>query len=278
MKYYIIPKSIPTIGFAHHYSSDSYCIEHRPRADFLEITFIECGDTVREFSDGRVTKIPSGSISTNIFSAHSVTSSKGAHRHCTVGIEMKYEIVKEYTPGALVLYDVIDSEEFVMKAGRILHACVNDHLIDRDNSFGGSAYIFELFALYNDHYKERTLLKQNPTIQPSLTKYVRLAQDYISLHIREKIRAEDVAASVNLSYGYLSGIFKQILGVSMIRYINEMKLQLIQDLVLNTSATLAEACLMVGIDDPFYASRMFRKYYGTTLRNIKASKPQIDRS
>ena len=92
------------------------------------------------------------------------------------------------------------------------------------------------------------------------------------LHIREKITIDDIAGEVGLSSGYISNIFKQICGVSIIRYVNEMKLQLIQDLTLNTRATLADACAMIGIDDPYYASRMFKKYYGTTLRNIKSAK------
>ena len=276
MDYYVLPKNIPTIRFAHSYTSKKLHFDHQPRKDFLEITFTERGRFVRTEENGTTHLIPSESIMASTFTSPFSINSDEPHRHCTIGINMKYDLVDKDTAGAIPLYDVIASEDFVIKVGKIIHSCVNDFLLSRDNSFLGTSYIFQLFAQYEEFHKENTLLTNSPNIKPSATQYVKQIKNYILLHIREKITIDDIADAVNLSSGYISNIFKQVCGVSIIRYVNEMKLQLIQDLTLNTSTTLAEACYMIGIDDPYYVSRMFKKYYGTSLRNIKYAKYKLD--
>lgn len=272
MEYFILPKSIPVIQFAHSYTSDHYCIHHNAREDFLEITFMERGNSVRRFDNGDSFEIPQESITVTTFHSPCTTSSSETHQHCTIGISLKYDLVDKNTPGAIPLCEVVTSNEFVTKIGKILHSCVNDYLLYRDNPFKCSAYVLQIFSHYLDYYKEKLLFLDKPNTPSNITQYVKQVQDYVTVHIKEKITIDDIAKSVNLSCGYISNIFKQVCGISIIRYINEMKLQLIQDLTLNTPTTLAEASFMVGIDSPYYASRMFRKYYGTTLRNIKATK------
>lgn len=276
MEYFILPKSIPVIRFVHSYFTKKLNFHFEIRKDFLEITFVERGGAVRKAKDGTLTDVPRESIMTNTFIEPFSMYTNEPHRHCTLGITMKYDFVDKDTPGAIPLYDLITSEDFVIKTGKILHTCANDYLQYRDNAFLGTSYIFQIFAQYGEYYKEKALLEEKPNIQPSAAQYVKQIKNYIMSHIREKITIEDIANSVNLSCGYISNIFKQICGISIIRYVNEMKLQLIQDLTLNTSTTLAEACFMIGIDDPYYASRMFKKYYGTTLRNIKSSKANLE--
>lgn len=272
MEYFILPKNIPVIKFAHSYSSNSYNIHHETPPHLLEITYIERGNCMKRLDNGTIINLPQESIVTHTFQTPCTTFANEPHRHCTIGIDLEYEFVDKNTPGAIPLDDVITSEKFVSKTAKLLHACVNDFILDRENTFRGTSHIFKLFAQYDDYYKEKMLYLNNPNIQPSLTQYVKKIKDYVMHHIREKITIEDVANYVNLSCGYTSNIFKQVCGITIIRYVNEMKLQLIQDLTLNTSSTLSQACEMVGIDDPYYASRMFRKYFGTTLHNIKASK------
>lgn len=253
------------------YATDEYHIQHKIWENFMEITYYERGISTCQFVDGSQREFPPESIGIHLFKLPARFISKESHRHYTMGFHLEYDFVHEATDGAVHLEYCVSDIEFVSEAARIIRACVRDYLLYDNNSCKTTARIFELFALYQHRYAERTLCPPKVGIAAGALRYVKQAKEYILLNIGGKFSVSDIANALGLSRGYLSNIFKAASGISIVRYINEMRLEMVKNLCLNESASLSEACALVGLDDPNYISRMFRKYYDTTLTNIKAS-------
>ncbi|WP_262678206.1 helix-turn-helix domain-containing protein [Paenibacillus sp. J5C2022] len=80
--------------------------------------------------------------------------------------------------------------------------------------------------------------------------------------IHEKITLDMLANAVNLNASYLCRIFKQDTGKSMFQYINELKVNYAVQLLKQKDVRVKEVAYKVGIDNPFYFNRLFKKMIG----------------
>jgi len=268
MQITIVPKSIPKVAFAHTYETSAFDIMHRRIPDFLEISYIECGKVMRIYDDNETETIQAGSISVMPYLNASHSRSDEYHRHCTVAFDMDFEVADENAQGSVHIDTNINDAKFVSNASTIIRNCTRDILLDPNNEHKLTAHIFELFGLYEHRYAENKFLSAYPDINYGTIRYIKQAKEYIFQHIKDKITVNDIAQHLRISRGYLSEIFKTVCSVSIIKYINEARLETIKNIVLKEHASLAEACETMGIDDPNYVSRMFKKYYGMSLTEM----------
>lgn len=91
---------------------------------------------------------------------------------------------------------------------------------------------------------------------------VKEAKSYIHEHFREKITLSDVAESVGISYGHLSKCFKQVEGNSFNSYLMEVRMEEAKRLMREENLPISEIAYEVGIGDPNYFSKCFRKHAG----------------
>ncbi|OUS77969.1 hypothetical protein B1748_04145 [Paenibacillus sp. MY03] len=86
------------------------------------------------------------------------------------------------------------------------------------------------------------------------------------LHERldDKMTLDMLATSVSLNESYLCRIFKQDTGKSIFQYINELKIDRAVELLKQRDARIKEVALSVGIEDPFYFNRLFKKMVGVS--------------
>lgn len=101
-------------------------------------------------------------------------------------------------------------------------------------------------------------------------KDVNAALLHIQYHYTEKLTLEGIAASVNLDKSYLCRLFKKKTGKSLFQYINELRMTIAAELILNGSGYLREVAAAVGIEDPFYFTRLFKKFHGVSPSEYKA--------
>ena len=90
--------------------------------------------------------------------------------------------------------------------------------------------------------------------------------NYISKHLTENIRIETLAQQANMSSSNLHSVFKKQFGISPVAYINNARLSLAAEYLLASDDPVSEIALRVGIGDPFYFSKMFRKTYTLSPR------------
>lgn len=102
--------------------------------------------------------------------------------------------------------------------------------------------------------------------------YSEQAVAYIIKNYRKKITVAEMAHEFGLTPNYLHAIFKQVKGVTIVDYLTEYRLSLAKIYVERFGLKAYEAAHLVGIDDPAYFSRVFKKRYGVTLNSYKKKK------
>lgn len=99
----------------------------------------------------------------------------------------------------------------------------------------------------------------NENSKSKLTKEI---SEYFHQHFSEKISLEQIAKNMYLSPFYISKIFKEEIGDTPINYLIKIRLEHAKELLLNHSnLSVKEIASIVGYDDAYYFSKLFKKYY-----------------
>lgn len=83
-----------------------------------------------------------------------------------------------------------------------------------------------------------------------------------------------IAEEQNISISYFRSIFKSITGLSPVEYLNRVRILHALELLQTTRDSIAEVAAKVGIYDPNYFSRLFKKIIGYPPRYFKAIEPE----
>lgn len=86
--------------------------------------------------------------------------------------------------------------------------------------------------------------------------------EFMRDHLDKPLALEAIASSINLSVSHYSSIFRKKTGYSPIVYFNHLKIQHACQYLHFTTLRINEISLKVGIEDPYYFSRMFTKMMG----------------
>ena len=82
----------------------------------------------------------------------------------------------------------------------------------------------------------------------------------------EPVTIEDIAAQLGISAGYLHRIFRHVKNCSILDCLNRKRVIAAIELMENRNLSLKEAAYNVGIEDPAYMSRLFKKVTGLSCR------------
>jgi AraC-like DNA-binding protein len=102
---------------------------------------------------------------------------------------------------------------------------------------------------------------------------VDISIEYMQNHLYMPVTLESLASVVNLSLSHYSSIFRKKTGYSPIVYFNHLKIQHACQFLQFTSLRINEISNKLGIEDPYYFSRLFSKVMGISpmdYRNKKA--------
>ena len=88
---------------------------------------------------------------------------------------------------------------------------------------------------------------------------------YIYHHYKEKdLGAETLSAMVFLSPGYLSAVFKEETGMTLNRFIREVRMNKAKELLETTNMKISQIAKEVGFSNNSYFCRSFREFFGDT--------------
>lgn len=90
------------------------------------------------------------------------------------------------------------------------------------------------------------------------------AKDYIRQNFQKDLTLDEVSKIVDISPYYFSKLFKQETGENFIEYLTKIRMKNAEKLLLDSSYSIKEICVMSGYGDPNYFSRIFKKYEGVT--------------
>lgn len=108
-------------------------------------------------------------------------------------------------------------------------------------------------------HPDTAVTELNPELQLALHRALRLAQEhYADWTVR------DAAQACGLSYSYFSRSFKQLFGISFCTYLERLRLQEAERLLLTTRTAVGEIALETGFGTASYFTLCFRKRYGVS--------------
>lgn len=100
-------------------------------------------------------------------------------------------------------------------------------------------------------------------------KEIKAVIEFIEQNITQKLSLNVIAEHVNMNESYLSRLFKKEVGKNMTHYIQELRMKRALALLQDTDLQVKEIAASVGIDDPFYFSRIFKNIYGKSPTQFK---------
>lgn len=91
---------------------------------------------------------------------------------------------------------------------------------------------------------------------------IQRVKNYVAQHLGIRISLADIAEYMNLNASYLSRIFKERTGVSVVNYITEEKMKRAAVLLKTGDYKIKEVAELLGIEDQYYFNKLFKKVYG----------------
>ena len=108
----------------------------------------------------------------------------------------------------------------------------------------------------------RRMNQDIPRIKGFVQDEIDHARDYFKDHYNEEISIEQYAASRNMSTSWFSKCFRDIVGVSPMKYILDQRIRNAQILLETSDFTITEIAHTLGYENPMYFSRVFHKAKG----------------
>lgn len=264
MKETITLTSLPQISFAHIFNSESNYTNFLPKREHsFEFGYIKSGKVIwtinhatYELSDGDIFLLPHD---TDIR-----TSCPDGNEHHCVGFLSSFEFHNQQRQFITISRDSPFSSMIKEKIDNLI-LFFNSNNERKQKLY---ALIFELIDLINEHIEEASSLTQEVSGEML---YVNKAKKYIAQNISTEISLKDLADHLHISVPYICTIFKKFTDETIITYINKQKIFQLKNFITHYNFSLKEACALVGIKDPSYASRLFRKHEKLSLREFKFS-------
>lgn len=95
---------------------------------------------------------------------------------------------------------------------------------------------------------------------------------YIEEHYQEPISLSDISACFNVSCGYISTIFKKSSGIGFNECVTQAKIRHAKQLLLEPEIKIYDVAYQLGYSDPYYFSKVFKKYTGFSPKEYIRSK------
>ena len=103
--------------------------------------------------------------------------------------------------------------------------------------------------------------KSSKTASERFAVRVETARRFIHSNYSDSITMEDISAAADTSADHLGRQFKAAVGVTPIQYLANVRMSIAAELLM-TDLMVSEVARMVGIDDPSYFGRLFRRING----------------
>ncbi|MGL9773478.1 MAG: arabinose operon transcriptional regulator AraC [Sodalis sp. (in: enterobacteria)] len=102
------------------------------------------------------------------------------------------------------------------------------------------------------------------------------ACQFITEHLSGELRIDEVARHVRLSPSRLAHLFRQQVGINILRWREEQRVIRAKLLLQTTQESIATIGRVVGYDDQLYFSRVFRKRLGVSPRDFRRKSSEIN--
>jgi AraC-like DNA-binding protein len=93
---------------------------------------------------------------------------------------------------------------------------------------------------------------------------------YMQSELHQQLSVEDMALKQNLSASHFSNLFRKATGMAPLDYFIHLKLQKACMLLFSSDITIKKVAAEIGYNDPYYFSRLFKKYMKVSPEQYRA--------
>ena len=119
-----------------------------------------------------------------------------------------------------------------------------------------------VYLLRNLNYE--TVDQENVKLQEESLERLQRIINYIDNNYAQEISLRTIAERENLSYYYLSHFFKDKMGISFQKYLNEVRIKKAEPLLRNKEKTITDISYQVGFANPKSFYRVFKNKFDST--------------
>jgi len=123
------------------------------------------------------------------------------------------------------------------------------------------ANMVKIFACLLNYYSAASDTLDKNVTTAALNKIYQTMR-YINKHFAEEITAQKCALDAEMSYTYFSRLFKSIVGKSFTAYLNEVRINYAEELLLLTDKSITEICYNCGFSEVSYFISKFKAARG----------------
>ncbi|MBP3702540.1 MAG: AraC family transcriptional regulator [Lachnospiraceae bacterium] len=171
-------------------------------------------------------------------------------------------------------------QELRQELNQLFHSMVAEfHGSKAGQYFMLKAYLMQILLLIVRENKEEPQLMKNGYIFKSNNKdyVIKKIISYLNENYNSKISLDQIAHNMYLSPVYISKIFKEETGESPINYLIKIRLEKAKEILSSSNGgTVKTIAKMVGYDDVYYFSKLFKKYYGISPLHYRNEKMKSD--
>jgi YesN/AraC family two-component response regulator len=145
-------------------------------------------------------------------------------------------------------------------------------LVDTDHDFYqkyegykriSSLKLLEILIKISRDYTSTKIENSQPHFSKAFIK-CRNIQNYLNSEYQNKITSTDIEQVFESNYDYLNRVFQKMTGYTIVNYLNTLRVNKAKKLFETSPLKISEVGYLVGIDDPYYFSKLFRKHTGMT--------------
>jgi AraC-like DNA-binding protein len=126
-----------------------------------------------------------------------------------------------------------------------------------------NSILTELLILISQEKTERSASSAKEQI-------VRKVQEHILYNFRRNITIDELTEIAGVTPSYITALFKEVVGVTPIQYLHQIRIGTACNLLNNTQMTVGEVAEYLGYCDQSYFNRMFKKWMGTAPTRMKS--------
>lgn len=89
---------------------------------------------------------------------------------------------------------------------------------------------------------------------------LRFITQYIREHLHKNLTIDELSEQACMSKPHFFRCFKNTFGMSPVEFINQQRIELAKNLLLNSQKSLTEICYQAGFNNTSYFSRLFKRY------------------
>lgn len=116
-------------------------------------------------------------------------------------------------------------------------------------------------------------LPENTRRQKQSNDVLREIIAYVNNHYKDSLTLNDMARQTGFSREYFCRFFKQHMGITFLRYVNEVRISHAGRLLSDTDLSISEIMQESGFTNQTLFNRLFKEIYGMTPRQARISSP-----